>query len=101
MSSMIRVGSAVRISWPSWSRLDGKVGVVLEQSGRMWTEQRGDELLYRVDVHGIDRVQNIAASHLELLRPDLEQYVHSTRYPLTADDVVHDHLRDQPRYRVA
>jgi hypothetical protein len=44
-------------------------------------------------------VQIIGESHLRLLRPDLERYVHSTRFALTGSDVVHDSLRATgPRY---
>ena len=91
---MIRAGSAVRISWPSSlipefrDRLDGKKGVVFEVSGRVFTEAAGEQQLYRVQVEGLDRVQHLGESHLALLRPDLERYIHSTRFALTGDDVV-------------
>lgn len=101
MSRCIRIGDAVRISWPSnvipefKERLDGKVGVVVEESGRMWSLVKGEEKLYGVEVEGLDRVNHLGSSHLELLRPDLDEYVHSTRFALTGADVVADHVGKQ------
>ena len=101
MSRPVRVGDAVRISWPSElipefkDRLDGKVGVVLSIAGRICTAARGHECLYRVNVAGLDRVHHLGSSHLEPLRPDLDEYVYSTRFALTGDDVVADHLGKQ------
>jgi len=62
----------------------------------MWSLAGGEEKLYGVEVEGLgDRVHNLGSSHLELLRPDLDQYVHSTRFALTGADVVADHLGKQ------
>jgi hypothetical protein len=99
VSRSVRVGDAVGISWPSdlipefKDRLDGKVGVVLSIAGRICTPARGHECLYRVNVAG--RVHHLGSSHLEPLRPDLDEYVHSTRFALTGADVVADHLGKQ------
>lgn len=100
-STTIRVGSAVRVTWPSTlapvfhARYDGRVGVILEERGKMRTPQHGEEQLWLVDIDGHEIHSVLVERHLEVLRPDLEQFIHSTRYPLTASDVVHDHLNAQ------
>lgn len=94
----IKVGSAVKIEWPDarWNNLHGKVGVVIEKRGRIRRslDNSVDEL-WGVEVEGAVRTQILGESHLVLLRPDLEQYIHSTRFALTASDVVYDHLHRQ------
>lgn len=98
----IRVGSAVRISWPGDSVLGriyhGKVGVVLEARGRMRRHGEEYEQLYLVDVKGRTRHAVMGEGHLDLLRPDLEPFVQSTRFALTGDDVIHG---DYPEIDVA
>lgn len=57
-STTIRVGSAVRVTWPSTlapvfhARYDGRVGVILEERGKMRTPQHGEEQLWLVDIDG-------------------------------------------------
>ena len=100
MSRCIRIGDAVRISWREsglWGfeeMYDGKVGVVIDAKGRI-SDQHGDDLLYLVDIEGNERNAVLASRHLEVLRPDLDEYVHSTRFALTGADVAADHLGKQ------
>lgn len=98
MPTTIQVGSAVRISWPSDSvtpgfreRYDGKVGTVRAIRGRM-RDQEGEDQLYLVDIPGTERGTVLGGRHLVLLEPDLEEFVHSTRFALVGDDIVHDYL---------
>lgn len=89
----IQVGSPVRVDWPDarWNSLHGKVGVVVKKGGRMVYRGVADRL-WHVKVDGDDRLQVLGQRHLRLIRADLEPYVHSSRFALTGDDVVHDHL---------
>lgn len=84
----IQVGSAVRVSFPGWF-YDGKSGVVIEERGRMNSPASSEDKLYLVDVKGCTANVVLGERHLSLLRPDLERFIHSTRFALTGDDVVH------------
>jgi ribosomal protein L32 len=98
VTTTIQAGSAVRISWPSDSvtpgfkeRFDGKVGTVLSIRGQM-RDSEGEYRLYLVDIPGEPRGVVLADRHLCLLRPDLEEFVQSTKFALVGDDIVHDYL---------
>jgi len=93
--AVIRPDSAVRISWPGWDFYDGKVGLVIGYNGKIRRPGQDESQLFTVQIPGRDRMAVISEEHLELLRPDLEEYVHSTRFALTGDDVVQDHLGAQ------
>lgn len=99
--SEIRLDSAVKVDWPDarWNDLHDQVGVVLGHCGSCKAPDGTRDRLWHVKVEGYEKVQIIGESHLRLLRPDLERYIHSTRFALTGSDVVHDSLRaDGPRY---
>lgn len=85
----VQVGSAVRISFPEYPSLDGATGVIVSERGRVSDPINGEDRLYLVSVKGKEKDSVLASRHLSLLRPDLEPFIHSTRFALTGDDVVH------------
>lgn len=78
-----------------WGRYIGRMGVVERLGGRMSEPRHGEDWLYAVDF-GFEQRVVIGERHLEVLRPDLLPQVLSTRFALTASDVIYREQSGSP-----